>query len=147
MTNQWDYSQVTQLTSHLRCIVLHPVDRVKTWKHFFIIALQSPWRHCSCNCAALLDGGLVGRPEFLTDVCGISIRQKKYFNFRHTGNLKNWAKTGNTDIFFLTDKNGENLFHHMSKTTENITPWYSLNDVSQCIIQVYATRSVYGFRY
>lgn len=56
------------LSSPLHCAAA--CRRGRTWK-------QSPWRRCSCNCAAPLNGGLVGRPEFLTDVCGISMRQSK----------------------------------------------------------------------
>lgn len=61
--------------------MLHPAERLKAWKDFFIITLQSPWRHCSCNSAAQLALTLVGVSALLKDACGISISQKEILPF------------------------------------------------------------------
>lgn len=146
MTNQWNCSQVTQSTSRLRCIVLHPVDSIETWRHFFIITLQSPWRHCSCNCAARLAPALVGWPEFLTDACGISIRQRKilplkthrqlftYFLFETGSCIFNWHKW--ISFFPTYDQRG----YHSPEQFKWCIP-------VMCSIQVYSKLSVCGFRH
>lgn len=84
--DQRNYSKVTQWPSRLRCIVLHPVDTVETRGPSFVIALQSPWRHCSCNCAARLArsvrwDGL----SFSQTPVAFQLGKEKYFHLRRTG--------------------------------------------------------------
>lgn len=126
MTNQWN-------SSRLRCIVLHPVDRVKTWRAFFIITLQSPWRHCSCNCAAHLAPGLVG---FSQTPVAFQLGKEKYFHFGHTGNyLRVKLRCFLTDInpFFLTYDLNQRGYHSTEQFKWCVLVMYS--------IQVYSTLS------
>lgn len=68
------------------CSLSHCVE-TRTPEHFFTISLHLLGDTVAVT-VQLLAVPLMRRPEFLTDVCGISISKRKKFHFRHTGNLE-----------------------------------------------------------
>lgn len=152
--HEWNYSQVTQSA----CIVLHTVDRAETWRHFFRITLQSPWRCCRRNCAARLAPAPEGWPQFLTDACGISIRQGKILPLnwqllertKQLGFLFEFPARDRKLRCFLNWHEWVCFFHNTWCKPKRISlhsERFKWCIPVMCSIQAYTTFSAYGFRH